>query len=236
MGWFQKIPGANLDLSIEAFYKKMHNQIDYKDHAHMLLNPHVEAELRFGEGESYGIELLLKRYHGRLNGWIGYAWSRSWRRIGGINDNRVYPAFWDRPHDLNIFVSYNITENWLVSGNWIYMTGSTFSSPTGFYYYNGYPVPIYEEKNNDRLPDYHRMDVSTEVQLNKPGARYEHKLVFTIYNFYGRKNPISVNFNKTLNHNGKPIVPGDLSQPPELYASMIYLFEWVPAVSYSFRF
>jgi hypothetical protein len=235
-GWFQKIPGANLDLSVEAFYKKMLNQIDYKDHAHMLLNPHVESELRFGEGEAYGIEFLLKKYYGRMNGWIGYAWTRSWRQINGINGNRVYPAFWDRPHDLNIFISYNITDSWLVSGNWTYMTGSTFSSPTSFYYYNGYPVPIYEEKNNDRLPDYHRMDVSTEIQLNKPGARYEHKLVFTIYNLYSRKNPISVNFNKTLDHKGNPIVPGDLSSPPDLYASMIYLFEWVPAVSYSFRF
>ena len=116
------------------------------------------------------------------------------------------------------------------------MTGSTFSSPTGFYYYNGYAVPVYEKKNNDRLPDYHRLDVSTEIQLNKPGAKYEHKLIFTIYNLYSRKNPISVNFNKTLNPSGEPIVPGNLYTPPELVPSMLFLFELVPAISYSFKF
>ncbi len=236
LGWFQKIPGGNLDLSIEAFYKKMHNQIDYKDHAHMLLNPHVESELRFGEGRAYGVELLLKKYYGRLNGWVGYSWSRSFRQIQGINGNEEYPAFWDRPHDFNAYISYNIKDKWLVSMNWIYMTGSTFSSPTGYYYYNAYAVPVYEKKNNDRLPDYHRMDISTEIQLNKPSARFEHKLVFTIYNLYSRKNPISVNFNKTLNPSGEPIVPGNLSSPPELVPSMLYLFEWVPAISYSFKF
>jgi len=178
LGWFQKVPLGNIDLSIEAYYKKMHNQIDYTDHAHMLLNPHVESQLRFGHGEAYGIEFLMKKYYGRLNGWIGYAWTRSWRQIEGINNNEEYPAFWDRPHDFSAYLSYNIRDRWLISTNWIYMTGSAFSSPTGFYYYNGYAVPVYEKKNNDRLPDYHRLDVSTEIQLNKPEAKYEHKLIF----------------------------------------------------------
>ncbi len=236
LGYFQKIPGANLDLSIEGFYKKMYNQIDYRDHAHMLLNPHIEAELRFGEGEAWGFELLLRKYYGKLNGWIGYAYTRSWRRIDGINGNDVYPATWDRPHDLSLYISYNVSPRWIVSMNWLYMTGSAFSSPTGYYYYNGYAVPVYEKKNNDRFPDYHRLDLSTEIQLNKSSARYRHKLVFSIYNLYGRKNPISVNFNKTLDDEGDPIVPGDLYPTPELVPSMIYLYTMVPAVSYSFTF
>ena len=236
LGYFQKIPGGNLDLSIEGFIKKMYMQIDYEDHAYMLLNPHVETELRFGEGEAYGFEILLKKYYGRLNGWLGYAWTRSWRQIDGINGNDAYPASWDRPHDFSLYLSYNINERWIVSTNWIYMTGSAFSSPTGFYLYNGYTVPIYEKKNNDRFPDYHRLDLSTEIQLNKPTSRYRQKLVFTLYNLYARKNPISVNFNKTLNANGVPIIPGDLSTQPELVPSIIYLFGFVPAVSYSFTF
>ncbi|MFC2098143.1 carboxypeptidase-like regulatory domain-containing protein [Bacteroidota bacterium] len=236
IGYFQKIPGGNLDLSIEGFYKKMYNQIDYRDNAHMLLNPHVESELRFGQGEAYGFEILLKKYYGRLNGWIGYAYTRSLRKIGGLYGGEVHPAAWDRPHDFSLYVSYNIKERWLVSMNWLYMTGSAFSSPTGFYYYNGYAIPFYEKKNNDRLPDYHRLDVSTELQLSKPSARFQHKLVVSVYNLYGRKNPISVNFNKTLNPEGKPVIPGDLSSPPELVPSMIYLFSFVPSLSYSFTF
>jgi hypothetical protein len=236
VGYFQKIPGGNLDLSIEGFYKKMYNQIDYEEHANMLLNPHIEAELRFGEGEAYGFEVLLKKYYGRLNGWIGYAYTRSFRQINGLYDGEVHPAAWDRPHDISFYVSYNIRERWMVSMNWLYMTGSAFSSPTSFYYYNGYAVPIYEKKNNDRLPDYHRLDISTEIQLSKPSRRYQQKLVMSIFNLYGRKNPISVNFNKTLTPKDEPIVPGDLSTPPVLVPSMIYLFSVVPSLTYSFTF
>lgn len=236
IGWFIKIPRGNLDLSVEAFHKEMHNQIDYEDHANMLLNPHVESELRFGRGRAYGYELLLKKYYGRLNGWIGYGYTRSFRKIKGLYGDEWHPAAWDRPHDFSLYLSYNVSERWIISMNWLYMTGSAFSSPTSYYYYNGYPVPYYEEKNNDRLPDYHRLDVSSEWQLSKPDKRYQHKLILSVFNLYGRKNPISVNFNKTLNQNGHPIIPGNLSGPPQLSASMIYLFTVVPSVTYSFTF
>ncbi|MCK4855018.1 MAG: TonB-dependent receptor, partial [Bacteroidales bacterium] len=109
IGFFQKIRKAHLDLSIEGFIKKMQNQIDYEDHAYMLMNPHLERELRFGTGEAYGFEILLKKYAGRMNGWIGYSWSRSWRHIKDINNNERYRAGWDRPHDLNLYLSYNIS-------------------------------------------------------------------------------------------------------------------------------
>lgn len=235
VGFFRRYPEAGLDLSIEGFYKELYNQIDYEDHAHMLLNPHIESELRFGEGKAYGIEFLLRRNYGRLNGWIGYSLSHTERKTEGVNQGRVYPASWDRPHDLSCYISYNLTPGWILSANWMYMTGSAFSSPTAFFRYNGYTVPIYTEKNNDRLPDYHRLDISTEIRLNRQEKRFSHSLRFTIYNLYSRKNPFAVNFNKTLNANGDPVVPGDLYVPPELVPTQMYLFTWVPAVSYSFR-
>jgi hypothetical protein len=235
LGYFKKFPEGDIDLSLEGFYKKLHNQIDYEDHAYMLLNPHIEKELRYGSGKAFGFEIFLKKYQGRLNGWIGYSYSRTERTIEGINNNEVYPASWDRPHDLSCFISYDVSERWKISANWIYMTGSTFSSPTAFYRYNGYTVPIYGKKNNDRLPDYHRLDLSTEIQLNKRERRYEHSLRFSIYNLYGRKNPFAVNFNKTLNPGGTPVVPGNLYLPPELVPSQMYLFQMVPSVSYSFK-
>jgi hypothetical protein len=236
IGFFQKFHKAHLDLSIEAFTKKMQNQIDYKDHAYMLLNPHIEQELRFGTGEAYGFEVLLKKYQGRLNGWIGYAWSRSWRHIEDINNNERYRAAWDRPHDLSLYLSYNISDRWTVSMNWLYMTGFAFSSPTSFYQYNGYTVPIYEKKNNDRLPDYHRLDINTEIRLNKRPRRYSHRIRFTLFNLYNRTNPIAVNFNKTLNPNGDPVVPGNLYPAPELFATQKYLYGLVPSINYTFTF
>jgi hypothetical protein len=236
IGFFQKFRKAQLDLSIEAYTKKMQNQIDYKDHAYMLLNPHIEQELRFGTGEAYGFEVMLKKYQGRLNGWIGYSWSRSWRHIEDINNNERYRAAWDRPHDLSFYLSYNISDRWSASLNWIYMTGFAFSSPTSFYKYNGYSVPIYEKKNNDRLPDYHRLDISTEFQLNRRPRRYSHKIRLTLFNLYNRTNPIAINFNKTLYPNGEPVVPGKVYPSPELFATQKYLYGLVPAINYIFTF
>ncbi len=234
IGFFRKFPGTGTDLSIEGFYKKLNNQIDYEDHAHMLLNPHIESELRYGTGKAYGLEILLKKYRGKLNGWLGYSLSHTERTIDGINNDEVYPASWDRPHDLSLYLSYNLTERWTLSVSWIYMSGSAFSSPTGFYRYNGYTVPIYDKKNNDRLPAYHRLDLSTEIRLNKREGRFRHNLSFTVYNLYSRKNPFAVNFNKKLNENGIPVVPGDLYLPPELVPTQIYLFGIVPAICYSY--
>ena len=236
IGFFQKIRKAHLDLSIEGFIKKMQNQIDYEDHAYMLMNPHLERELRFGTGEAYGFEILLKKYAGRMNGWIGYSWSRSWRHIKDINNNERYRAGWDRPHDLNLYLSYNISDRWIISMNWLYMTGFAFSSPTSFYKYNGYTVPIYEKKNNDRLPDYHRLDINAEFQINKKPRRYSHKIRLTFFNLYNRTNPIAINFNKTLYPNGEPVVPGNLFPAPELYATQKYLFGIVPSINYTFTF
>ncbi len=236
LGYFQKFRKAQLDLSIEGFVKKMQNQIDYKDHAYLLMNPHLERELRFGTGEAYGFEVLLKKYQGRLTGWIGYSWSRSWRHIEDINENERYRAAWDRPHDLSLYLSCQINDRWNASLSWLYMTGSAFSSPTSFYRYNGYTVPIYGRKNNDRLPDYHRLDFSTEFQINRKPRRFSHKIRLTIFNLYDRINPIAINFNKTLYPNGDPVVPGDLYPPPELFATQKYLYGIIPAINYIFTF
>ena len=116
------------------------------------------------------------------------------------------------------------------------MTGSAFSSPTSFYQYNGYTVPIYETKNNDRLPDYHRLDVSAEFRINKQPRRYSHKLRLTLFNLYNRTNPMAINFNKTLNPNGDPVVPGQVYPAPELFSTQMYLYGLVPAINYTFTF
>jgi hypothetical protein len=114
------------------------------------------------------------------------------------------------------------------------MTGYAFSSPTSFYKYNGYSVPIYDKKNNDRLPDYHRLDVNAEFRINKRPRRYSHKIRLTLFNLYNRTNPIAINFNKTLYPNGEPVVPGQVYPPQELYATQKYLYGMVPSINYIF--
>jgi hypothetical protein len=229
---FSKI---KLDLITEIYYKWMKNQIDYEPHASLLLNPLLEGELRFGTARSYGFELMVRRTQGRLSGWISYTWSRTWQSIKGINQGNEFPAFYDRPHDFAIFISYHLSKRVNVSVNWIYYTGSAITTPVGFYEYNGYTLPLYDDKNNDRLPDYHRLDLALNWQLNKTEKKFQHNLTFAIYNFYNRHNPVSVNFNKIETKEGKYVVPANLYGTDEIMTTQRYLLGIFPSVTYKFK-
>ncbi len=222
--------------SVEAFYKKLYNQIDYEDHANMLLNPLLEGELRFGEGNSYGVETLLHKNTGKLTGWISYTWSRAMKQIEGVNNGDMYPANYDRPHNLFVTLSYNSGRHWRFSSHWMYLTGAPFTSPTGFYYVNGYSIPIYGKKNNDRFPDYHRLDISITYALSKPEKKFQHHLMLTIYNAYGRHNPFTQNFNKIMDDNGNFVVPTNFEGDVEIIPTSISVAGAIPSLNYTFRF
>lgn len=235
VGYYRTFPKAGMSLMAEAFSKKLQNQIDFASHAPTLLNPLVERELRFGEGTSRGVEGQLKKDAGRLRGWIGYSYSRARRNFKDLNDGKDFNAFADRPHQINIMVSYDINLRWNVGATWNYLTGAPYSSPTGFYYYNGHEVPIYGQKNNDRLPAYHRLDLSATYKLNKnPEYKFQHSLSFSIYNFYGRKNTLFINYNKVSTEGNTFKVPGNLLNSDRVM-SQVYLFQFTPSVSYNFK-
>ncbi|RLC25282.1 MAG: hypothetical protein DRH21_04250 [Deltaproteobacteria bacterium] len=236
LGYVKYFKKAHLELNAEVYYKYLRNQIDYAPHANLLLNPLIEGELRFGEGKSYGFELLLRRTKGRLSGWISYTYSRTLQTIEGLNNNQEFPAFYDRPHDFAIYLSYNLSKRVNISANWIYYTGSAITTPVSFYNYNGYTVPLYGDKNNDRLPDYHRLDLALSWRLNKSiDRKYQHNLTFAIYNFYNQHNPVSVNFNKIETRDGKFVVPSNLFGTSELLNTQKYLLGIMPSITYKFR-
>ena len=235
LGYYRAFPQETVSLSAEAFYKRMSNQIDYESHAEILLNPLVERELRFGTGTAYGVELLARKDEGRLHGWIGYTWSRAKRRFPDLNKGRAYNAFSDRPHQVSLMAAYDITPRWKLSANWNYSTGSPYSAPVGFYTFNGEEVPVYGRKNNERLPDYHRLDLSATHRLNRnAGSKFKHHLAFSVFNFYARKNPLFVNFHKVEAADGSFKVPSNLVDPRRI-TSQFYLFGFAPSVSYSFK-
>lgn len=236
LGFFRAFSRTGLNFSAEAYYKNMYHQIDYEYHAKMLLNPVVEGELRFGKARSYGLELLLGKDVGKLTGWIGYSWSRTIKQINEVYKGEAFPAFYDRPHDLSVFISYQFTKRWSFSALWVYTSGAAITTPSSFYYYQGYSVPVYTEKNNDRLPDYHRLDFTLNFKLNKPDKRFHHDLTLSMFNVYGRKNPLFINFNKTVDYNGKMVIPADYLPLPELFPSQLWLYEFVPSLNYNFRF
>ncbi len=225
-----------LSFDIEGYYKLMKNIIDYQDHARMLMNPLVEYELRTGTGKAYGIEMMLNKDAGRLKGWISYTWSRAIYQVEDVNGGNPYPAYSDRPHDFSLYLSWALHPRITLTGNFIYMTGAPFTTPTGYYYYNHHQVPIYAERNNDRLPDYHRLDVALNWHLGKSGGKFKHEIIFSAFNLYNRKNPVALHFNKTEDEGGSYVVPYNFYENPQLEATQYYLYGIVPSISYHFSF
>lgn len=235
LSYARNFPERGLSLSLAGYYKQMTNQIDYEPHAQTLLNPLIEGELRFGEMRSYGLELMLKKDLGRLNGRLAYTYSRALRQTPGVNGGREYPAFQDRPHDLSLLLNYQLSRRILFSAYWTAYTGSAFSSPTGFYTFDHRTVPIYGEKHNDRLPDYRRLDLAIKFILNKdPENRYRHSLTFSIYNALAHKNIVAVNFNKVL-ENDSPIVRANALGERDLITTQADLVRFLPSLTYKFE-
>lgn len=225
-----------LNFSVEVFYKLLYNQIDYEDHANMLYNPLIEGELRFGDSKSYGMELLLRKSEGKFSGWVGYSYARALSTINDLNGGREFPASFDHPHSL--FANLNLTagKRWDFAASWFYMTGSPFTPTIGFIQYNGYVVPLYGDKNSDRYPDYHRLDVSVTFRLNKPGKRFKHNLVLSVYNVYGHYNPFAFSYNKITDSEGNFVVPSDLSGSYEIIPTRISVAGVIPSLNYTFKF
>ncbi len=225
LGYFRNFLGNSIEASAEIYYKKMKNSIDFKDHAELLLNQYFEGELRFGSAEAYGVELLANYHLKKFSGWVSYTLSKTTKTIKEINNGNPYPAVYDKPHNVSIVFNYDISKRVTVGATWVYNTGSAVTFPTGRFIYGNTVIPIYSDRNGYRLPDYHRLDVSATLKSKeKPGRKWSHEWNFSVYNAYGRKNPWVINFKQEPN------------DPSRTYAEMIYLFSFVPAITFNFFF
>ncbi len=225
LGYFRNFKNNMIETSIEAYYKKIDNAVDFKDHAELLLNPHLEGELRFGKGKAYGMEFLVRKQEGKLTGWVSYTLSRTEKIIPEINQGNPYPAKYDKTHDISLVLSYRLSTRWLLGMNWIYTTGAAITVPTGRLVYANTVVPVYSDRNGARMPAYHRLDLSATLKANpNKKKRLRGDWVFSVYNAYYRKNPYSINFRQRKEN------------PNETYAEMTYLFPILPAVTYNFKF
>jgi len=224
-GFFKNFLDNNLETSVEVYYKTFSNAIDFKDHAQLLLNPQLEGELRFGEARAYGLEFFFQKNIGRLTGWLSYTLSRSEKKIEGINSGNWYNAKFDKTHDISLVSSYNLNKKWILSANWVYSTGNAVTLPTGKYESLGRTIPIYSERNGERMPSYHRLDFSATWKLNSLFfKKAENNVVFSIYNVYNRKNAFSINFRDSDTEPGTKI------------AEKTYLFGILPAITWNIEF
>jgi hypothetical protein len=180
---------------------------------------------------------MIRKPVGKLTGWIGYTFSRVFVKTPEINNGEVYRAFQDRPHHVTVFGSYDTRKRWSFSVNWLLMSGAAITTPIGFYDYNGYAAPIYDEKNNDRLPAYHRLDLSATFRLNRNDQkRFSHHLSLNIYNAYGHSNPYFISFNRISGEDGTLIIPADHSRYTKRVATELSVSEIIPSINYQFNF
>lgn len=225
LGYFRNFKDDAYEFSVEGFYKQMHNQIDFADGAELLLNNQMEKELRFGKAKAYGIELLLRKNDGKLTGWIGYTFSKTLRSFPDINDGKDYPSNYDKPHNLNVVLNYSISPRVIISGAWVFTSGEAATYPTMRFFHAGTNLPMYGDKNGNRLPSYHRLDVSLTIKNKKKvGRRWESEWNIAAYNAYNRSNAYSVYFEQ------------DENNPNKITAYKMVMFKIVPSITYNFKF
>ena len=220
------LSGEALQLSLEGFFKDNRNTLDFKDNPGLVLaDPDREGLLRFGKSWSYGAELMLKYDFARWNGWLAYTWSRAWYEIPEINDGKPYPSPLNHEHAVNFVLTYDFSRQWSASTEWVFYSGSPTTYPVGRFFYRARWVPVYSSRNEDRLPDYHRMDLSLTYRTKRRVAnkRWSTEWNLSLYNAYSRHNAWSVAFTY-----------GRLEDEPQ--AAKVYLFTIIPSLSCNIQF
>jgi len=191
-------PKWGLSGSLEVYYKEMENVVDFKDGASFIGSPFTETAVLQGKQDAYGIEFMLQKSSGRLDGWISYAYSRSLMQVTGVDENESinrgdpYPSNYDRPHVLNVIWSYKLNRRFTFSSNTVYMSGRPNTSPTSLYFIGDYVYIDYYAKNQARVPDYFRIDASLSIEGNLKADKMFHSTwSINVYNVLGRNNPQS---------------------------------------------
>jgi hypothetical protein len=195
LGWFQNFRDNTYEASVEVYYKDLQNQIDYVRNSDLLLNRYVEGDLLFGEGRAYGAEFLVRKNKGRLTGWLSYTLSRTERLIEGVNNDDWFPARFDKPHSFTAVGIYGLKERLTLSSTFTFASGTPATFPTNRFEFNGWALPynVYNARNNNRIPPYHRLDLALTLKSKKKLFKTgESEWVFSVYNAYNRRNPYSV--------------------------------------------
>ena len=232
LGYFRYIKNNAVELSAEAYYKDIQNVTDFADNAQLFFNRDLSTEFRQGVSWSYGLELLAKKNEGRLTGFASYTWSKTERKIPGVNGGEAFLANYDRRHVFNLVGTYDLNEQWQFGGNFTYSTGRPITVPAARYEFDGYQVDFITERNGYLLPDFHRFDLSaTYTPIPKKKRRWKGSWVFSIYNVYSRQNAFTIYTRVRQDDDGNVIGDGD-----EKEARQISLFPILPSVTYNIKF
>lgn len=231
LGLFKTFNENVYETSLETYYRDVQNTLDFVSGANLQLNPNIETQLVTGKGKAYGFELMLQKKKGEMTGWISYTYARAFSQMVGdfpevqsINGGNWFPTNYDKPHTFNAMINMTPTPHHSFSFTFAYNTGRPFSSPSGLYEIGGKRYPVFSERNNDRIRDYHRLDFSWTISNpSMKHVRWEGSWVFTVYNLYGRKNPYSLFFKSTK----YGIQPYELSVFASPFVSLTYNFKFL---------
>lgn len=233
LGYFQNFKNNTYEFSSEIYYKSLDNLIDYIEGADLLLNEFLEGDLLAGKGRAYGLELMMKKNEGKLNGFASYTLARTERLVEGVNGDEWYPSRFDQTHNLSLTAFYEPGKRWSFSSNFVLISGTPTTFPTSRFEQQGYVIPhnANNTRNNVRIPVYHRLDVSATLEGKKNDERrWQSQWVFSIYNVYSRRNPFSIFFRQTQNR----LMAGQAVNTEAVRLSVIGNF--IPSVSYNFKF
>ncbi len=242
LGYFRNFNNNLYETSLEVYYKEMRNQVEYKE-GHQPeedVKNNVDNNFVFGKGWSYGAELFLKKTRGKINGWIGYTWSKTDRKFAELNKGNTFPAKYDRRHDVSFVMNYEISEKWTLGAVWVYATGNAMTLPQTRFFLVGPTAStqvitnptvfggVYNEpgpRNSFRMASYHRLDISATWKRKKT-RKFESSWNFAIFNVYNRYNPYFIYFNDSVDKDGNF----------KIQAKQVSLFPILPSVTYNFKF
>jgi len=225
LGYYKDLPEVGVNASVEVYYKKLANVIDYKDGASFINSPHTETQVVQGDQDAYGLELMIKKNSGKLNGWLAYSYSRSMMLFNSsipgenINNGLSYPSNYDRPHNLGVVSNYKVSRRLSFSATMEYITGRPITYPISIYYQRGSEYLDYSERNKYRIPDYFRVDLSINLEGNLKKSKLAHSFwMLSVYNLTGRNNAYSVYFrNESGSINGYKL---------SIFAKPVFTLSW----------
>lgn len=231
LGYFKNFKEGAYSLETEVFYKSIANRIDYIDGANLIANDRIEQVILIGEARAYGLELLVRKNYGKLKGWVAYTLSKSEQRTpgnspqeSGINQGKWYVTPFDKTHDFSVNAMLEHNKKWSFNANFLFQTGQATNYPIAQYEQRGLVVPLYGNRNQERLPSYHRLDISATLVPNKnKNRKFQGEWNFGIYNLYNRRNAAAINFRQNTDSGNNEAVRTSI-------------FGVVPSVTYNFKF
>ncbi len=221
LGYFKNFKDNTYEFSVEAYYKDLQNQVDFEDGGTPINNLDIESDLTFGQGRTYGVEFFLKKKKGKFTGWLSYTLAKSERQFDDINRGEWFSARQDRTHDISLVAMYQVTPKLSASASFVYYTGDAVTFPTGKYFVDGALVNLYGDRNSERMPDYHRLDLSF-TYVTSDTEKYYSDFNLSFYNLYNRYNAYAINF--------------DLDDTGNTQATQLTLFGIVPSLTWNFKF